>query len=417
MKTRPSVIVSLGMTLILLHCAPVSKMSYSNLAYLYDSEQNVTQLECVAHHISEDMTSIHFRFLPNELLYERRKGKNYFVADFSIRYELFDSYNSRMLIDSGIISYSDSLFYESESYYYSSFPVKTIYPGEYALTVTLTDLKRKYSFDTFVEMRKKSLYSQQNFLLLDESGNPLFTSHIESFQVFSLRCRDPGIKKLYVRYFLRDFPIAAPPFAEEEESTFDYLADSSFTVDVVDGETGLFLFEKEGFYQFQPDTLYQEGATVFRFYDGYPYVVTPQQMLYPLRYLTTKKEYEKMAEQDNTRQAVEDFWLSNAGNHQRATQMIRKFYTRVEEANKLFTAYLEGWKTDRGLIYIIFGRPTVVYRYRNVEQWIYGQEGNLMSLTFHFTKVVNPFTENDYRLIRSSTYKESWYMAVDTWRR
>ncbi len=60
--------------------------------------------------------------------------------------------------------------------------------------------------------------------------------------------------------------------------------------------------------------------------------------------------------------------------------------------------------------------PDVVYRNTSAENWIYGEEGNLMSVNFTFYKRDNSLSDNDYRLNRSAIYKNSWYLAVDAWR-
>ncbi|MPN51542.1 hypothetical protein SDC9_199190 [bioreactor metagenome] len=85
-------------------------------------------------------------------------------------------------------------------------------------------------------------------------------------------------------------------------------------------------------------------------------------------------------------------------------------------ANRLFTSYTEGWQTDRGMIYIVFGPPNIVYRSDDTESWIYGEENNFFSITFTFNKVKNIFCDNDYILQRAPVYKDNWFRAVDIWR-
>ena len=85
-------------------------------------------------------------------------------------------------------------------------------------------------------------------------------------------------------------------------------------------------------------------------------------------------------------------------------------------ANTYFTSYTEGWKTDRGLIYIIFGLPVTIYKAENIERWIYGTSQSNKTLVFNFMRQENPFTANDYVLSREEMYKISWTQAVDTWR-
>jgi hypothetical protein len=68
------------------------------------------------------------------------------------------------------------------------------------------------------------------------------------------------------------------------------------------------------------------------------------------------------------------------------------------------------------MLYIVLGPPNLVYKSSNAESWIYGEENNLMSVTYSFLKIDNSFTENDFSLSRSPIYKNMWYRAVDTWR-
>ena len=125
-----------------------------------------------------------------------------------------------------------------------------------------------------------------------------------------------------------------------------------------------------------------------------------------------------MLESKNIKKEIDKFWIKNAGNPDRARVIIRKYYNRVQDANAMFTSYHEGWKTDRGMIYIVYGPPNVVYRSSHHETWIYGEVGNMLSVNFKFLKVKNPFTDNDYSLTdKSPIYKDGWYNAIDTWRR
>jgi hypothetical protein len=88
----------------------------------------------------------------------------------------------------------------------------------------------------------------------------------------------------------------------------------------------------------------------------------------------------------------------------------------VRDANRLFTSYTEGWRTDRGMIFIVFGAPHTLYRNATSETWIYGQPGNPVSLSFTFNMVYNPFTPNDFTLSRSPIYESNWHQAVSIWR-
>jgi len=69
------------------------------------------------------------------------------------------------------------------------------------------------------------------------------------------------------------------------------------------------------------------------------------------------------------------------------------------------------------MIYIVVGKPTQVFRSFEQEVWIYGDYDDPRSLKFYFNKAQNPFTNNDYVLIRNQYYKSFWYQNVQLWRR
>jgi GWxTD domain-containing protein len=119
----------------------------------------------------------------------------------------------------------------------------------------------------------------------------------------------------------------------------------------------------------------------------------------------------------NHRAAVGEFWIKTTGSEDRAREMIRKYYNRVEKANEFFTSHTEGWKTDRGMFYIVFGPPDQITRTENDEIWTYEiDDPNVATQSYVFAKSESPFSDNDYVLERSAAYRESWEIAVDAWR-
>ncbi len=59
---------------------------------------------------------------------------------------------------------------------------------------------------------------------------------------------------------------------------------------------------------------------------------------------------------------------------------------------------------------------TAIYKTEGNETWIYGEENNLMSLTFNFTKRKSGFSDNDLVLDRDPMLKGAWYRNVESWR-
>ena len=158
------------------------------------------------------------------------------------------------------------------------------------------------------------------------------------------------------------------------------------------------------------------GLSVLVLGQEYPAIRTVSSMVRPLRYITTKQEYSTIEFSGDKKKDIDAFWYNMAGNTERAREIIKTYYSRVDLSNRFFTSDREGWRTDRGIVYVIYGPPNTVTKTINGESWIYNEKINLMSVEFNFHKVQNPFTDNDYSLSRSGGYKSSWYRAIDNWR-
>jgi len=107
--------------------------------------------------------------------------------------------------------------------------------------------------------------------------------------------------------------------------------------------------------------------------------------------------------------------LNLSSDPHRAKELIRVYYNRVILANTFFGTYKQGWQTDRGMIYIIFGPPATIYKSSDIEQWIYGDNPELSDISFSFKKTSNLLSDNEYILIRDQRYQTIWAQAIETW--
>jgi GWxTD domain-containing protein len=210
-----------------------------------------------------------------------------------------------------------------------------------------------------------------------------------------------------VSYYNDRFPAAAPAFSEGLAKVAKGMkADSVFTV------KDKLTFPENGLYLFQKDTLGTEGFAI-RAENDYPRFALFQNLPGPLIYICTKQEYDKL-ELSADKKAFDRTVLNITGDTDRAKKLIRNYFRRVELANQYFSSYKEGWKTDRGMIYIIFGLPSEVYRFYDREVWNYKNAS--FHITFNFAKSPTLFDPENYVLIRDNKYKETWYEVIDLWR-
>ncbi|MEX1276472.1 MAG: GWxTD domain-containing protein [Bacteroidota bacterium] len=103
------------------------------------------------------------------------------------------------------------------------------------------------------------------------------------------------------------------------------------------------------------------------------------QLLYIARDNELRYIRDAEGEEERRRRFVE-FWSKRDPDPQTPrNELMEEYYLRVEHANKSFTHYLEGWRTDMGMVYIRFGAPENVERHpfdqnaKPYEVWYYYQ--------------------------------------------
>jgi len=99
-----------------------------------------------------------------------------------------------------------------------------------------------------------------------------------------------------------------------------------------------------------------------------------------LQYVADKNVLDEMknAPPEKKRELFDTFWKKRdpTPNTER-NELMEEYYTRVIYANKHFTHLVDGWKTDMGMVYIIFGVPNTIERHpfeidsRPYEVWSY----------------------------------------------
>lgn len=214
-----------------------------------------------------------------------------------------------------------------------------------------------------------------------------------------------------VFYYSRDFPPAAPPFSESlAQVSAGMVPDSTFTVNA--NET--VALKNDGLYLIQKDTSTMNG-TAFRVEQDYPKYRSVQNLIGPIQYICTKQEYQKLMDANGDKQAFDKVILGITGNKERAKNFMRSYFINVELANRYFTSYKEGWKTDRGMVFVILGLPSTVFKFSDREVWEYKTPQYESSFTFVRSPTV--FDPDNYVLIRKEEYQLEWYQIVDLWRK
>lgn len=342
-------------------------------------------------------------------------GTKKYTKKGTLKYEVVGEGKRVALVDSATFAIADTSEYISSFIHTWTFSAPLGMNYFIKATYTVPGIIDDYLLLGYFS--KKSHLSQSWYQFQRESGE-YSSGNISAFpQPLRLVSEDTTHRNFQVKMYSRDFPTPYPPFVERSRTTFNYKPDSTYNLEFKAGKTIYFTPEKTGFYFFQADTSVLEGPSLFLMDTGFPKVTMHAQMLDALQYITSTKEFQQLSAYKNPKIAVDSFWIANAGRSDIATELIRKYYQRVETANKLYTSYTDGWKTDRGMIFIVIGKPSIVYRSFGQEVWVYGDYDDIRALRFYFNKAENPFTDNDYVLVRNESYKAPWYQSVQVWRR
>ena len=86
-----------------------------------------------------------------------------------------------------------------------------------------------------------------------------------------------------------------------------------------------------------------------------------------LRYIAKDDEFSTLRDSksaEDKQKRFNDFWKKRDPNpNTPRNERMEEFYARVEYANKHFSHYLDGWRTDMGMVFIVFGPPNNVERH------------------------------------------------------
>lgn len=386
-----------------------------NLSNMYNPVNTKFHPAYTVYHNSPGASVLLIKIFPVELLYAGGIEPNKLLGQVRISWVLTDIDNpaEAVVADSGKVTYTFERE-DADKRFVSQVNIQAREGKKYQLMILAKDLVRNDENLHYLYVDKSTTLSAQNYMLLGPDGrDPFFQPYVIGGNNFSIDTRQ-AVDSLFVFYYGGEIPLPRPAFSQSREIEFLARPDSLWKLPY--GRGMQYQLNYPGVYMFRKDTAHTEGLTVFNFGENYPKVQTVEQMIEPLAYLSTSPEYEALKKSTNRKLAVDNFWIEKAGNIEKARELIRVYYNRVYFANYYFTTFKPGWKTDRGMIFIIFGPPQSVKVTPDQERWMYYKNNYTTSVTFVFNHLPFPFALNNYVLQRSDSYDTYWRQAVDTWR-
>ncbi len=337
---------------------------------------------------------------------------------FRVQWVLQTDFGIREKIGTGKLAFTPEFARPSGDSYLLRFDIPRV--REYTGGILLVEFIHpasgtKFSYDMAVDFTAKRSNTRYEIYKNGAEDIPDFLPYIYDGESFVVRSVKPSSEPLFlIRYRNNSKPALSPMSGTKRTAESEF--EIAETLEIKDREP--VTLPEPGMYVLtqNPDDV-KDGYGFLVVDQRYPRDTRPETLKEALAYMSTSKEIESSGTYDSGKDAMDMYFLNLAkGDQNLARKIIRSYYKRVEEANEFFTTYKEGWKTDKGMVYIIMGPPARVQRNRTREVWLYSQNRNTSEIIYTFYKKPNVFSEQNYELVRYPEYSAFWYPYVESWR-
>ncbi|HLO46669.1 MAG TPA: GWxTD domain-containing protein [Leadbetterella sp.] len=337
---------------------------------------------------------------------------------FRIQWSILPEYGTKEKLKSGKLEFSEEHFKKVGKTYQLTFDIPKLKNVESAVMVLdFVDIEAatKYTFDLPIDFLAKKVDTR--FLVYDKKEDifPKFIPYLYEGAEFVVKPINSTQEKLFLkRYSNLSLPALSPMSSSKRDPMSEFASEE--VIEIIPGE--VVSLKQKGVYVLtqNPDN-HQDGYGFLVVGERFPRDTEAQSLRESLVYMSTPKEIEELKNNENAKEALDLYFLNVAkGNQVLAKQLVKTYYKRVAEANKLFSTYKEGWKTDKGMVFVIMGPPSRVQRNRQREVWLYAQNSNNSEIIFTFYRKTNAFTDQNYELVRYPEYSSFWYPFVEAWR-
>ena len=380
-----------------------SRMSSADVSFLYNQDHEFL----IDHRLAQDgnKVKVYVRFILNSGVVK--------ISDYEIQYDIRDSYIDEKHVNSATRLDSAALIATGFREFIYSFEFEKT-PDQSLIVLEVNNILRNRKFLIDIPIQRNKNTRNQPFLIFEAQRNvPYFSRFVNLDQAVRLVNVFGNDGKYQVQGVVNNQAVAIPTFDEGRVQ-----APTVIEIDTLYGpvEGEIMKFSTAGYYVINDSTEPSNSMGILVTDSFYPYFGQFEKMIEPLIFISTNDEFKTLRRATDSRMAFEDFVTTRISNGGKVAQDFVKFYyRRVRKSAHLFTSNKEGWKTDRGMVYQIYGNPLQVFRNEEQELWVYAAP-NGGRIRFNFAVVSAESNLLEYSLIRESKYKESWMDAVTSWR-
>jgi GWxTD domain-containing protein len=397
-----------------------------DLSYLYNPTKNPFNPRYNIINQSDESSVLSVKLFTNDLFFSEANPQSVPTAQMLITVKLFNVSHGKLLVDTAFANFSIVKETGKLGYIYKV-PLTVEKGMEYMAEIKILDRLRLKVVQSFVPFNTISENNKYNFIAQGHfEKNELFSPVLRVNEYVNLVYTRARPDSLFISFYKPCLDVPDAPSMLLPQKILDYPPDRVVAIPYSD--TLPMMFPKDGIYLCSIGRDINDGFTFMNFGSLFPGMTTPEVMFDPLIYLASHDEIDTLKSALKPKMALDEFWIKCGGNIDKARELIRIYYTRVLYANYYFSSYKEGWRSERGMIYIMYGPPDKVYKMADGESWGYKKPvirsrwGGRFKVSdeylyFNFKKRESIFTDNDFYLNRSETLVTYWDKAVLSWRK
>jgi GWxTD domain-containing protein len=397
-----------------------------DLSYIYNPLKNTINPRFSVQNQTGDLSTLSVRFNSADLFFSEANPAGIPMSMMFISVRLFNTSRGKILTDTAFYDL-DIVRDTTKTGYLYKIPLN-VEPGmTYVTDIKVMDKIRQRMVQSFVPFNTLSEYNQYNFYIRGHIlKNEVLMPVVKKDEYFNIVYTRGPLDSIFINIYkpYEEFPYPPSMVLPEKPGA----TEPDTVIAVPYSENMPLMFPGKGIYYCSPARDINEGFSIFNFGKEFPDMNNPGDMIEPLAYLASQDEMAGLKASSKPKVALDDFWIMCGGNIEKARELIRIYYTRVIYTNYYFSTHKEGWRTDRGMIYIIYGPPDKLYKSNDEEKWGYrrpvvkskwGSRYDVEDdyLYFIFKHRENRFSDNEYSLSRSETVVTYWDQAVLSWRK
>lgn len=397
-------------TAFLVSCSGSRKVQQSiKLTSMYNPGANTVHPEVKVFHLNDSLSELNVAIYPSELLFNQANPDSVLQGKVKITAQLYDVKDSSAVVDTASASLVVNQQSLGKSTILTKLPLRAKIGHVYVFNLLVTDVLRERTTISLSMVDKLNHNTGQWYRTSLDDGSPFFGISVKPNQLVHITHPLRALDSAYVFYY-KALPVAKPPVVAFR---VDYppIADSVWKWKIAGRSVTL---PYKGVYVICADSIPGKGVVLGRFNAGFPKIATNEELLAPMVYIQPNI-HDSLLRAANKKLLLDSLWLARAGDHESARELIRIYYNRLFLANYFFSSYTEGWKTDRGMVFMIYGLPNQIFRYGLNEVWVYGTGKGQKLTRFHFVYQQGGASPNDFVLDYRRSSNLKWSMIQQGW--